>query len=108
VLEDVRHAGSIGRVRLEADGEDIVAVVACDVQVVGARLVVLQMQGGQLELGHVLGADKREAVQLVAGLRILRQLGDGLASRVGCVAKHGGDSGGREGEDEKMTLVVQH
>jgi len=41
VLEDMRDSRVIRGVGLEADREDIVAVVAGDVQVLGARFVVL-------------------------------------------------------------------
>ncbi len=54
VLEDVGDAGVVGRIRFEADGEDIVAVLSGEVEVVGARLLVFQMKGGELELGNML------------------------------------------------------
>lgn len=62
VLEDVGDAGVVRRVRLEADGEDIIAVVTSDMKVVGSSLVVLQVKGSQLELRDVLGAHQGEAV----------------------------------------------
>jgi hypothetical protein len=43
--------------------------VAGNVQVLGARLVVLQVQGRQLQLRHLLDALEGEAMQLLAGLR---------------------------------------
>ena len=88
VLKDMGHAGVVWRVGLEADGEDIVAVVAGDVQVLGAGLVVLQMQRRQLELRHMLGAQQGEAAELLAGLGILRELRHGPASPLGRIAKH--------------------
>lgn len=48
------HAGIIWRICLEADGEDIVAVVTGDMEVFGASLVVLEVQGCQLELRDML------------------------------------------------------
>lgn len=57
MLKDVRHACIIGRICFEADAEDIVAVVASDVNVLGARLVMLQVQGCQLKLWHVLAPE---------------------------------------------------
>jgi hypothetical protein len=63
------HSSRIGRVRLEADGKDIVGVVAGNVQVLGAGLVVLQVQGCQLELWHLLDPLKGEAMELLSGLR---------------------------------------
>lgn len=82
MLENVRDSGIIGRVRLEPNGKDIVAIFSGNVQVVGASLVVLEVQRGKLKLGDMLGANEGEAVQLRAGLGVLRQLGHGLAGRV--------------------------
>ena len=53
MFEDVRNASRIRRVRLEPDTEDIVLVVSCHVQVVGASFVVLEHQRRQLQLGHM-------------------------------------------------------
>ena len=89
VLQDMGHTGVVWWVCLEADGEDIVAIVAGDVQVLGAGLVMLQMQRRQLELGDMLGPQQGEAVELVAGLGILRELGHSSASALGSIAKHG-------------------
>ena len=69
MLEYMRHAGSVGRVCLEADAEDIILILSRYVEVVGASLVVLEEQGGELELGDMLCALKCEAVELGAGLR---------------------------------------
>jgi len=54
MFEDVRNASRIRRIRLETDAEDIVLVVSCHVQVVGASLVMLEHQRRQLQLGHML------------------------------------------------------
>lgn len=90
MLQDVGDAGVIGRVRLEADGEDIVGVITRDMQVVGAGLVVLQLQCRQFQLRNVLCSDESESMEFGARLRIQGEIRHGLASRVGCVAQHGG------------------
>lgn len=97
MLQYMGHPGVVWRVCLEADGKDIVAVVACDVQVVGAGLVMLQVEGCQLKLGNVLGAKKSKSVELAAGLRILRQLREGSSRRGGRVAQHGGSNAKAQG-----------
>lgn len=84
---DARVVWGVG---LEADREDIVAVVASDVQVFGARLVVPQVQCRQLELGNVLGAQQSEAMELLAGLGILREVGRRPRSPLGRTAQHCG------------------
>ena len=68
MFEDVRHAGRIWRVRLEADAEDIVLVVSCHVQVISAGLVVLEQQRRQLQLRHVLALFQSEAMNAIARL----------------------------------------
>lgn len=74
VLQDVRHAGVIRGVGLEADGKDIVAVITGNVKMLGTSLVVLQVHSRQLELGHMLGAQQGEAVKLPACPGIVRKL----------------------------------
>jgi hypothetical protein len=68
MLQDVWHSGRIRRVRLEPDGKDIVGVVAGDVQVLGAGLVVLQVQSCQLKLRHLLDTLEGEAMELLSRL----------------------------------------
>ena len=41
MLQDVWHSSRIWRICLEADGENIIRIVAGNVQVLGARLVML-------------------------------------------------------------------
>jgi len=77
MLEDVWHPRGVGRVGLEADGEDIVGVVPGNVNVFGARLVVLQLEGRQLQLGHLLYAAEGEAMELLAHSGEGRGVGDG-------------------------------
>jgi hypothetical protein len=91
MLQDMGHAGIVRRVRLEADGKDIVAVVARNVQVVRASLVMLQMQGRQFQLRHMFRPNESEAVELVTWFGILRQLSHGFSSRVSGVAQHDRD-----------------
>jgi hypothetical protein len=69
VLQNVGHSGCIWRIRLEADGEDIVCVVAGDVQIFGASLVVLKVERRQLQLRYLLDALESEAMELLARLR---------------------------------------
>jgi len=38
------YAGIVGWVRLETNRKDVVAIIACNVQIVGPGFVVLQMQ----------------------------------------------------------------
>lgn len=68
MFEDVWHAGRIWRVRLEPDAEDIVLIISCHVQVVGASLVVLEQQRRQLQLRHVLALFQCEAMNAIARL----------------------------------------
>lgn len=90
VLQDVWDARVVWGVGLEADREDIVAVVAGDVQVFGARLVVPQVQCRQLELGNMLGAQESEAMELLARLGKLREVGRSPRSPLGRAAEHFG------------------
>ena len=55
MLQDMGHAGVIGRIGLETNGEDIVAVFSCDVEVVGASIIMLKSHCCQMQLGNVLG-----------------------------------------------------
>jgi len=69
MFQDVWHSSGVWRVSLEANGEDIVRILAGNVQVLGARLVVLEVQCSQLKLGNLLDALEGEAVQLLADAR---------------------------------------
>lgn len=68
MFKDMRHTRGIWRVCLEADAEDIVLVVSCDVQVVGTGLVVLEEQRRQLELRHMLCLLKSESMDAITRL----------------------------------------
>lgn len=85
----MRDTGIIRRIRLEADGEDIVGVIAGNVQIIGAGFVVLQLQCGEFQLWNVLCSDDSETVELGARLRIQREIRHGLSSRICCVSQHG-------------------
>ena len=68
MFEDVWYACRIWRVRLESDAEDIVLVFACYMEIVGARLVMLEEQGRELKLRHVLALFQSEAMNAIARL----------------------------------------
>ena len=89
MLQDVWDARIIWGVSLEPNREDIVAVVASDVEVFGTRLVVPQVQRRQLKLGDMLRSEKRETMEFLAGLRKLGEVGRS-SSRSACsrTAKH--------------------
>jgi hypothetical protein len=89
MLQDMRNTRVIGRVGLEPDGEDIVAVISGNVEMLRASLVVLQVQRSQLELWDVLGSQQCEAVELVAGFRQLGKLCNCSPSRtLRSISKH--------------------
>lgn len=89
MLQNVRDAGVVGRIGLEADGEDIVAVVPRNVQVLGSGPVMLQVQGRQLELGNMLRAQESKAMQLFSRLWEIGELGNSSSGSVsGGVSQH--------------------
>jgi len=89
MLEDMRHPRMVRWVCLEADREDIVLVFPGNMQIVGARLVVLQVQSCQLEFWDMLRTEESEAVDLLSGLRVLSKLCHGFPDdSLGCVAQH--------------------
>jgi hypothetical protein len=65
MLQNVRHSSVVWGIGLEADGEDIVGVVACNVKILCAGLVVLEVQSSQLELWDVLDALEGKAMKLL-------------------------------------------
>lgn len=85
----MRDTGIVRRIRLEADGEDIVGVIAGNVQIVGAGFVVLQLQCSEFQLWNVLCSDDSKAVEFGARLWIQREIRHGLSSRICCVSQHG-------------------
>lgn len=65
MLQNVRHSGVIWWIGLESNGEDIIRVVPRNMDIVGAGLVVLELQRGQLELRNLLDALESEAMELL-------------------------------------------
>ena len=89
MFEDVRDARVVGGIGLESDRKDIVAVVAGDVEMFGASLVVLQVQCRQLEFGDMLRSYECKAVKLVTRFWKLRKVCHGFpSSAFGSVAQH--------------------
>ena len=89
------NTGVVRRVGLEADGEDIVAIVTANVKVFGACLIVLEVQGGQLEFRDMLGPQQGKAIEFIARLRELGEFGDSSPRRMfNCAAKHHGGKHG--------------
>jgi hypothetical protein len=56
MLQDMRNSSVIRRIRLEPDGEDIVGVVARNVEVVGASLIMLELESSEFQLRNLLNA----------------------------------------------------
>lgn len=75
MFEDVRHASVVGRIGLESDGEDIVRIVSRDVEVVCARLVMLELQCRQLQLGDLLDTLESKAMEPVSHFGEARRSG---------------------------------
>ena len=86
MLEYMRHASGVWWIRLEANTEDIVLVFSCYVQIVGARLVVLEEQCRQLQLRDVLGALEGEAMEASTRLRETGEVCDGGVASCGRLA----------------------
>ena len=70
MFKDMRNPGIVWRVSLESNGEDIILVIACDVQVLCSCFIMLKVQRSQLQLRNVLSTFERKAMQLLAWLRI--------------------------------------
>ncbi len=68
MLQDMGHTSVVGWVGFESDGEGIVHVVSSQVQVIGARLVVLKMERGDFQLRHALDAMQSEPMMSVSWL----------------------------------------
>ena len=77
MLKNVWNTSVIRRIGLEADAKDIIGVVASDMQVIGASLIMLEMQGRQFKLRDMLSSFDREAMELVAGFREAGKICDG-------------------------------
>ena len=91
MFEDMWHSCIIRGIRLEADGEDIVRVFSCNMQIICAGLVVLQMQCCQLELWDMFRAKEGEAMNFLPWLWILSKLRNRFPnSSLGRVSQHPG------------------
>jgi len=84
MLQYVRNTSVIGRVGLEPDGEDVVLVVSCDMEMLRASLIMLEQQRCKLQFRNMLGALQGEAVQLLSGLGVVAQARGGSISSRRC------------------------
>ena len=73
MLQDVRNARVVWRVRLEGDREDVVLVISIDVKVICSCLVMLKLESCQLQLRHVLNTLESKAMELGSRLRQARK-----------------------------------
>ena len=87
MLEYMRHASGVWWIRLEANTEDIVLVFSCYVQIVCARLVVLEEQCRQLKLGYMLRSLESETMEASSGLRETREVCYGGVASSGRLAQ---------------------
>lgn len=82
MLKNVRYSRSIGWVRLESNGEDIVRIISRDMEIVGTGLVMVESQGRQLQFWEMFCTLQREAVKNMARLWISLDVRHrGIASR---------------------------
>lgn len=70
VLEYVRNTGVIWWISLEADGENIILVISCDMKMLCTCLFMLKMQSCKLQFWDMPDAIQREAVQLLSWVRM--------------------------------------
>lgn len=84
----MRYTRVIWRIGLEADGEDVIAIISGNVKMLGTCLVVLQVQGCQLKLRNMLAPEKSEAVKLLTSLGILGDLCHSSLGRVDSASQH--------------------
>jgi hypothetical protein len=89
MLEDMGNSSIVRWIRFEADREYIVLVFAGNMQIVCAGLVMLEMQGRQLEFRDMLRTEESEAMELVPRLGILAKLSNSLSnSSLGHISQH--------------------
>ncbi len=62
MFEYMGYASAIWRISFEADGEDVVFIVSCDVEVFRPSSIMLQMKRLQLKLRDILEAFQCEAM----------------------------------------------
>lgn len=77
MLENMWDTSGVWWICLEADAEDIIAIVPCHMQIVCARLFMLEVQRREFQLGNMLCALKSEAVEMFAGFGEVAQICDG-------------------------------
>ena len=63
MLKNVRHTSGIRRVRLETNAKNIVLVIPCNVQVICACSIMLQMNSCEMELWDMFLLLNSESVQ---------------------------------------------
>lgn len=73
----MRHTSGVRGIGLEGNAEYIVCVLSGYVQVICARLLMLEVQRRQLEFGDMLCALEMEAVQMCSRLGEVREVGYG-------------------------------
>lgn len=66
MLQDMWYTSMIRRICLESDSKDIVLIVPSDVYVLCSRLVMLQAQRRELELGNMFDLLESKAMYLVS------------------------------------------
>lgn len=93
----MRHPSVIVGIRLEPSSKHVVPVLTRNMDVLGACLVMAQVDRGQLEFGHCLCTLHGEAVQLVAWTREVAE-GGGIAA-----AEDGGLLRGEEARERGTT-----
>ena len=76
MLQNMRDASVVGRVRLEANGKDIVLVVPRNVQVLGACFLMLQMKGCKLKFRYMLSTLQGKAMDLLPRFEIVARVSD--------------------------------
>ena len=74
MLENVGYTRVIWRISLETNGEDIVFVISCDVQVLRPSLVMLQMECCELKLWDFLDTHQCEATVIPSRLKVIISL----------------------------------
>ncbi len=67
----MRHTSVIRRISLEPNGEDIILVVPCYMQVLCPSLLMLQMNCCQLQLRHMFRTLQRETKYVLSWLWVL-------------------------------------
>lgn len=77
MLQNMRHARSVGRVSLESNSKNIVLIITGDMHVVCISLVVFQPDCRQVKLGDMLLFMQSESVELLADVGKVVQVCNG-------------------------------